>query len=296
MWHNPNGVVYGIKFTGNSNEVLRGDGSFSAFNVNGSIGWLLNGNAGTNPATNFLGTTDDASLVFKIRNLHSGLLDSTKANASFGYRAFSQNTTGSGNSAIGYKALFSNTTGGFNSAIGITSLYKNISGSANAAIGWEALFNNTEGSYNTAMGTRTLFMNQTGHDNVAVGEAALFYNATKSGLVAVGTRALHVNTGGTQNTAVGHFALAGNTFGSENTAQGYTALFANTSGNSNVYKVVDLYHDGDLLVEVGSWTRMSPSGAQVDNGHYMSVFQKKDGKYVCVRDMSVSSTPAKPSM
>ena len=233
LWHNPNGVVYGIKFTGNSNEVLRGDGSFSAFNVNGAVGWLLNGNGGTNPATNFLGTTDDASLVFRIRNLHSGLLDSTKANASFGYRAFSQNTTGSGNSAIGYKSLFSNTTGGFNSAVGITSLYKNISGSANAAIGWEALFNNTEGSYNTAMGTRTLFMNQTGHDNVAVGESALFYNATKSGLVAVGTRALHVNTGGSQNTAVGHFALAGNTFGSENTALGYTALLANTSGGSN---------------------------------------------------------------
>ena len=74
------------------------------------------------------------------------------------------------------------------------------------------------------------------------------------------------------------------------------SIAKDTSGNSNVYKVVDLYHDGDLLVEVGSWTRMSPSGAQVDNGHYMSVFQKKDGKYVCVRDMSVSSTPAKPSM
>ena len=74
------------------------------------------------------------------------------------------------------------------------------------------------------------------------------------------------------------------------------SIAKDTVGNTNVYKVVDLYQDGDLLVEVGSWTKMSPSGAQLDNGHYMSVFKKKDGKYTCVRDMSVSSTPAKPTM
>ncbi|HLF44890.1 MAG TPA: hypothetical protein VI548_00590 [Chitinophagaceae bacterium] len=34
----------------------------------------------------------------------------------------------------------------------------------------------------------------------------------------------------------------------------------------------------------------------VDHGHYMSYLQMRDGKYACVRDMSVSSTPAKPSM
>ena len=37
-------------------------------------------------------------------------------------------------------------------------------------------------------------------------------------------------------------------------------------------------------------------GAKVDEGHYMSYFQKRDGKYVCVRDMNVTSTPAKPAM
>ena len=74
------------------------------------------------------------------------------------------------------------------------------------------------------------------------------------------------------------------------------SIAKDTAGTTNVYKVVDLYQDGNLLVEIGSWTRSGPSGTQVDNGHYMSVFQKKDGKYVCVRDMSVSSTPAKPGM
>lgn len=66
-----------------------------------------------------------------------------------------------------------------------------------------------------------------------------------------------------------------------------------TTGNYNVYKVVDLFAEGDMAVEIGSWSVMNPSGAETDKGHYMSYFQKRDGKYVCVRDMSVSSTPAK---
>lgn len=66
-----------------------------------------------------------------------------------------------------------------------------------------------------------------------------------------------------------------------------------TTSNHSVYKVVDLFGEGNLLVEIGSWTNMNPAGAEVDKGHYMSVFQKKDGKYVCIRDMNVTSTPAK---
>ena len=73
-------------------------------------------------------------------------------------------------------------------------------------------------------------------------------------------------------------------------------LAKDTSGNYNVYKVVDLFGEGDMLVEIGSWTELNPSGAEVDKGHYMSYFQKRDGKYVCVRDMNVTSNPAKPAM
>jgi len=70
-------------------------------------------------------------------------------------------------------------------------------------------------------------------------------------------------------------------------------LAKDTTGNNNVYKVVDLFADGNMLVEIGSWTVLNPSGAETDKGHYMSVFQKSDGKWVCVRDMNVTSTPAK---
>jgi uncharacterized protein (TIGR02246 family) len=70
-------------------------------------------------------------------------------------------------------------------------------------------------------------------------------------------------------------------------------LAADTTGNTNVYKVVDLFGEGNMLVEIGSWTEMSPAGTEVNKGHYMSYFQKRDGKYVCVRDMNVTSSPAK---
>jgi len=43
LWHNPDGVVYGIKFTGNTNDVLRGDGSFGSFSGSGISYWSDNG-------------------------------------------------------------------------------------------------------------------------------------------------------------------------------------------------------------------------------------------------------------
>ena len=70
-------------------------------------------------------------------------------------------------------------------------------------------------------------------------------------------------------------------------------LAADTVGNTNVYKIVDLFGEGNMLVEIGSWTEMDPAGAEINKGHYMSYFQKRDGKWVCVRDMNVTSSPAK---
>jgi ketosteroid isomerase-like protein len=70
-------------------------------------------------------------------------------------------------------------------------------------------------------------------------------------------------------------------------------LAKDTTGNTNVYKVVDLFAEGNMAVEIGSWSEINASGAEVNKGHYMSVFQNRDGKYVCIRDMNVTSSPAK---
>ena len=68
-------------------------------------------------------------------------------------------------------------------------------------------------------------------------------------------------------------------------------LAKDTSGITNVYKIVDLYAAGELAVEIGSWQEINPAGQEVKSGHYMSYFEKRDGKYICVRDMNVNSKP-----
>ncbi|OIQ27214.1 MAG: hypothetical protein BM564_13045 [Bacteroidetes bacterium MedPE-SWsnd-G2] len=69
-----------------------------------------------------------------------------------------------------------------------------------------------------------------------------------------------------------------------------------TTGTYNVYKIVDLFAEGNTVVEIGSWTEFNASGTQTDNGNYMSYFEKRDGKYICVRDMSTTATPVKSGM
>ena len=55
-------------------------------------------------------------------------------------------------------------------------------------------------------------------------------------------------------------------------------------GGSISFKVESIMLDGDLLVEAGSSTYTSAEG-DVSTGKYVSVFEKRDGKYVCVRDI-----------
>ena len=77
--HDANGVVYGIKFSGNISDVLRGDGTFGS-GGGSSLGWLLNGNSGTNPSTHFIGTTDNQGLQFRLNNSWAGKLDQLNNN------------------------------------------------------------------------------------------------------------------------------------------------------------------------------------------------------------------------
>jgi hypothetical protein len=76
--------------------------------------WYLSGNAGTNPPTDFLGTTDNNPFVFKVNNQlagYSGFSGST--NVSFGYLSLQNPFPGNGgdNTAFGAQALQNNTNG-----------------------------------------------------------------------------------------------------------------------------------------------------------------------------------------
>src|SRR4051812_47841158 len=37
-------------------------------------------------------------------------------------------------------------------------------------------------------------------------------------------------------------------------------IASDTTANTNVYKIVDLFGEGDMLVEIGSWTRVDAAG------------------------------------
>ena len=51
-------------------------------------------------------------------------------------------------------------------------------------------------------------------------------------------------------------------------------------------------NDGNQVLEVGSFKVVDSVNTTVNSGNYMSFFEKRNGKYVCVRDMSASDKPA----
>lgn len=197
----------------------------------GSNNWALTGNAGTNPATNFIGTTDNQDVFFRRNNIPSGRIANT--NTAFGLNAFALSNGGINNTAIGTSALASMLAANGNTAIGFYTLLNSTTGGANTAVGSTALKFNTTGSANVAVGLESMYWNTTGNYNVAVGIASLFSNTTGERNIAIGSSALENNTTGNNNTAVGYLGLVFNTTGSNNTANGYHALFSNTTGNTN---------------------------------------------------------------
>ena len=224
VWHNSNGVIYGTKFTGNTNDVLRGDGTFGPYNpaINGALGWLLTGNSGTSPATHFLGTIDDQPLSFRVNNIRHGFL--SNYNIFFGSNAGLLNTSGKYNIAIGSGALANSTNRNKSIAIGDSALYN----SATAPEG-STLFQ----AENVAIGYKALFANQLGLSNTAIGTGAL-QNSTASSNVAIGNNSLNKNTTGTTNIALGSLTLFSNTVGRDNIGIGYSTMSANVGGNQNV--------------------------------------------------------------
>ncbi len=251
-----------------SGQVLQWSGSAWTPASAGGSGWSLTGNSGTIAGTNFVGTTDNVALRFKVNNLWAGDINPSTGNVSVGVNAGQAATTGfsnvaigrgalysnnSGknlvaigdsalyninggfgfNTAVGSKALFFNSTGAYNTANGFNSLYSNTTAYANTAIGANSLYSNTTGTYNTAIGNATLFTNTTGSYNIAIGNGALYSNTTALALIAIGDDALRANTTGASNIGVGNQALYSNTTGSNNTAFGYTALHSNTTGSNN---------------------------------------------------------------
>ncbi len=221
--------------TAGSNVSVTGSGTIgSPYIVNAaSSGWGLAGNSGTVDGTNFIGTSDDAPLNFRVNNQKAGRIDAASSNAFFGLRAGDSNTSGNSNTAFGNTALFSNTTGSLNIAAGVNALYSNTTGGGNLAIGNNALYSNTTGGGSIAIGINALFSNTTGVGNTALGVTSLYSNIGGYRNTAIGNQSLYNSTSGYDNTALGHSALFSLTTGFSNTATGYQTLNSLTTGFRN---------------------------------------------------------------
>jgi ketosteroid isomerase-like protein len=65
-------------------------------------------------------------------------------------------------------------------------------------------------------------------------------------------------------------------------------LNANTNKISFTTKEVFVSNDGEQVVEIGYYSVVDSTNTPINTGNYMSLFVKRDGKYVSLRDMSAS--------
>ncbi len=218
--------------------------------------WGLTGVAGTVDGTNFIGTTDNVPLSFRVNNQKAGRIDPTgplflgyqagannanataKLNTGIGSNALLQNTTGNYNVAIGSSALEQNTTGAENTAVGALALQNNTTGVFNSGFGYGALYTNSTGSYNTAFGNFSGVGNTTGNYNTAYGNNSLYTNTVGSNNTSIGNQTLSANSAGSNGTAIGAFAMqyyndSGAPFVNNNVALGYSALQGSNTPSAN---------------------------------------------------------------
>ncbi|HET6722450.1 MAG TPA: nuclear transport factor 2 family protein [Chitinophagaceae bacterium] len=65
-------------------------------------------------------------------------------------------------------------------------------------------------------------------------------------------------------------------------------ISSNTNKISFKTNEVFVSNDGNMVVEIGHFIVVDSTNTGINRGNYMSLFEKRNGKYVCVRDMSAS--------
>ncbi len=65
-----------------------------------------------------------------------------------------------------------------------------------------------------------------------------------------------------------------------------TSMAGREKGTTAKYEVMDVYGDENVVTEIGKSTRMDGAGKVISTGKYIAIWEKRDGKYVCVREMS----------
>ena len=70
-----------------------------------------------------------------------------------------------------------------------------------------------------------------------------------------------------------------------------SAVTSRTDRISFETKDIFVSGDGNQVVEIGYFKVIDSTNTPINTGNYMVLFEKRNGKYVSVRDMSSSDTP-----
>ena len=220
--------------------------------------WGKTGDAGTNPTTDFVGTTDAQDFVIRANNNPILRIWQADNNISLGKDAFAAftapagsqdniavgtgamaklNAVASNNIAIGEQSLYNlNVASDNNIGIGKETLYsKNGTNGYSIGIGWQALYQENTGSYNIGIGYRAGYALTIPQGNIAIGESAISNGIAATGgyNVAIGYRAMYNITGTYHSVGIGHQSLYNLTTGAYNVAIGHYSGDTLTDGQNN---------------------------------------------------------------
>lgn len=205
--------------------------------------WGLTGNAGTNPAIHFFGTTNDSDLVMR-NQAATVVMRIGTTNTSFGLGSLpSTLPANQDNVAFGFAPLQAATNVQKTVAVGQAALHRLVTGDANTAVGFYSFFSTTSGNFNVGIGGQVFYNTVSTNRSTGVGMGALTYGMTDD------NTAIGANAGpgwlstGSQNTFIGSLARTpASSVVSNSTAIGYGAevVASNTIrlGNPSVVSVV----------------------------------------------------------
>ncbi|MFA6149825.1 MAG: hypothetical protein WC716_00805 [Chitinophagaceae bacterium] len=174
----------------------------SSSRISSGLAWGLTGNAGTTPGTQFIGTTDNVDLVFKVNSVEAGRLNLFNLSASMGYSS----VAGYKSSVLGYTATTSTNSEAVAVGYNARAAYQSVTVGSDAITTSNnsiALGQNSNAAYQaTAIGSGS---SATGNNSTAIGFGATTSQANalilgnSSAQVGIGTStpgyALDVNAG-----------------------------------------------------------------------------------------------------
>lgn len=272
--------------------------------ANAQTSWNLLGNAGTNPPTSFIGTTDSKPLVLKTKSdekmrittsnrfiffgvttpgqvwdknlFFGGGVDnpSNFGNVAFGLGSYTQNTVGNSNTAIGNNAMSLATTGDGNTSLGSNTMRNSESGFYNTAVGMNAMETFKSGSYNTAVGSGSLAANSLiGDANTGVGVSVLRYLNSGTGNVAVGFDSYRALTTGSYNISVGYSNAKNIVNGSNNIFIGNN-ITPYAAAPENELNIGNWIVGNNGVIGIGQFTNQLPADGITSDGYAYKLFVK----------------------